>query len=100
MTRLRTQTKFHLAVSQVSKTDISKDFSTYSHFDHIQQQIIKITHGFAFNYFNFVSAFATSTQMPFQTHSVACEENRRKTTEKYTNIPFLDFEIRGSGLWL
>lgn len=100
MTRLRRQTKFHLAVSQVSKTKIfQKTLVHNSYFDHIQQQIIKIIHGFAFNDSNFVVAFATSAQMPFQTHSVACKENKRKTTDKYINFPFLDFGIRGSGVW-
>lgn len=36
--------------------------------------------------------------MPFQTYSVACEENRSKSTDKYTNFHFLDFEIIGSGV--
>lgn len=46
-----------------------------------------------------MGAFATSVQMPFQTHSVAFEENRSKTTDKYTNFHLLDFELIGSGVW-
>ena len=39
-----------------------------------------------------MGAFATSTQMPFQTHPVACEKKQSKTADKYANFHLVDFE--------